>query len=52
MTIEKFLGPTTIIGWVSLLIMGIMWFGLTIGILCVMEVRTSIYLKSIGRLID
>jgi hypothetical protein len=39
MTIEKFLGPTSVFGWIGLVIMGSIWFGLTIGILCIMEVR-------------
>lgn len=39
MTIEKFLGPASIFDWVGLAIMGGMWFGLTVGILCIMEVR-------------
>ncbi|KAF9484977.1 V0/A0 complex, 116-kDa subunit of ATPase [Pholiota conissans] len=37
MTIAGFLNPTSIFGWVALLIMGGVWFALTIGILCVME---------------
>ena len=39
MTIEGFLGPSTLFGWAGLIIMGFFWFGATIGILCVMEVR-------------
>ncbi|KAF8177611.1 V-type ATPase, V0 complex, 116kDa subunit family [Pholiota molesta] len=37
MTIAGFLNPTSIFGWVALVIMGGVWFALTIGILCVME---------------
>ncbi|KAJ6592325.1 V-type ATPase, V0 complex, 116kDa subunit family [Mycena vulgaris] len=37
MTLESFLGPTSILGWIALAIMGFMWFGLTVGILCLME---------------
>ncbi|KAF8968248.1 V-type ATPase, V0 complex, 116kDa subunit family [Flammula alnicola] len=37
MTIAGFLGPTSIFGWIALLIMGGVWFSLTVGILCVME---------------
>ncbi|KAJ7097273.1 V-type ATPase, V0 complex, 116kDa subunit family [Mycena belliarum] len=37
MTLESFLGPTTIMGWIALAFMGSAWFGLTIGILCLME---------------
>uniref|UniRef100_A0A8H7Y3X0 V-type proton ATPase subunit a n=1 Tax=Psilocybe cubensis TaxID=181762 RepID=A0A8H7Y3X0_PSICU len=39
MTLERFLGPTSIFGWIMLIIMGCFWFVLTVGILCVMEVR-------------
>jgi len=39
MTIEKFLGPASVFDWVGLVIMGGTWFGLTVGILCIMEVR-------------
>jgi V-type H+-transporting ATPase subunit a len=39
MTIEKFLGPASVFDWVGLVIMGSTWFGLTVGILCIMEVR-------------
>lgn len=38
MTIEKFLGPASVFDWVGLVIMGSTWFGLTVGILCIMEV--------------
>jgi len=37
MTIAGFLGPTTVMGWIALLLMGTLWFQLTIGILCIME---------------
>jgi len=37
MTLESFLGPTSIFGWIALVIMSFFWFGLTIGILCLME---------------
>jgi len=37
MTLEKFLGPTGVFGYVTLLLMGSVWFGLTIFILCIME---------------
>lgn len=39
MTIEDFLNPTGIFGWIGLVIIGAMWFSLTIFILCIMEVR-------------
>lgn len=42
MTIERFLNPVGIIGWVALLIVGSLWFVLTIFILCIMEVRQLI----------
>jgi len=41
MTIEGFLGPTSVLGWVGLVCMGGFWFGATIGILCIMEVRVD-----------
>jgi len=37
MTIANALGPTSIFGYVALALVGVMWFVLTIGILCVME---------------
>ncbi|PBK62850.1 V0/A0 complex, 116-kDa subunit of ATPase [Armillaria solidipes] len=37
MTIEGFLNPTGIFGWIGLIIIGAMWFSLTIFILCIME---------------
>lgn len=37
MTIEGFLGPTTLFNWAALLFMGTFWFGATVGILCIME---------------
>ncbi|KAJ7749299.1 V-type ATPase, V0 complex, 116kDa subunit family [Mycena maculata] len=37
MTLAGFLGPTSIFGWIALLLAGVMWFGLTVGILCLME---------------
>ena len=43
MTIEKFLGPASVFDWVGLVIMGSTWFGLTVGILCIMEVRWRCY---------
>ncbi len=39
MTLERYLNPTSILGWIALLIMGGFWLTCTIGILCVMEVR-------------
>jgi len=39
MTLESFLGPTSVFGWIGLIIMGVMWLNLTICILCIMEVR-------------
>jgi V-type H+-transporting ATPase subunit a len=38
MTIEGFLSPSGLFGWIGLLLAGAMWFGLTVGILCLMEV--------------
>ncbi|KAF5349614.1 hypothetical protein D9756_009012 [Leucocoprinus leucothites] len=37
MTLEKWLGPTTLLGWIGLIVMGLFWFSLTIFILCIME---------------
>lgn len=39
MTLERFLHPKGIGGWIGLVISGVMWFSLTVFILCVMEVR-------------
>lgn len=38
MTLESFLNPTTLFGWIELMIMGVFWLSLTIFILCIMEV--------------
>lgn len=38
MTIENFLGPNSILGWVFLIVVIGLWFGLTVFILCIMEV--------------
>ncbi|EKM83139.1 hypothetical protein AGABI1DRAFT_111634 [Agaricus bisporus var. burnettii JB137-S8] len=37
MTIENFLGPNSILGWVFLIVVIGFWFGLTVFILCIME---------------
>jgi V-type H+-transporting ATPase subunit a len=37
MTIENFLGPKSIFGYIVLLVVGVAWFVLTIFILCIME---------------
>jgi len=37
MTIASFLDPKGILGWIALVIVGIMWFSLTVAILCLME---------------
>jgi len=42
MTIGGFTNPKSIGGWIALLLVGAMWLNLTIGILCVMEVRGAI----------
>jgi hypothetical protein len=39
MTVEKFLEPTSIIGWILLIFVGAFWFGGTVFVLCIMEVR-------------
>lgn len=39
MTLDGRTDPKSVAGWVGLVIMGTMWFSLTVGILCVMEVR-------------
>jgi hypothetical protein len=38
MTLESFLGPTSVLGWIGLIVAGVLWFVLTVFILCVMEV--------------
>ncbi|KAJ7621610.1 V-type ATPase, V0 complex, 116kDa subunit family [Mycena polygramma] len=35
--LESFLGPTSLLGWIMLAVMGVMWFAFTVGILCLME---------------
>ncbi|KAF8487634.1 ATPase V0/A0 complex subunit [Gautieria morchelliformis] len=37
MTLESFLSPSGVFGFIALIIMGIVWFTLTVFILCVME---------------
>ncbi|KAJ7272914.1 V-type ATPase 116kDa subunit family-domain-containing protein [Mycena rebaudengoi] len=41
MTIEGSLGPVSILGWIKLSLTGSLWFGCTVGILCLMEVEAS-----------
>jgi len=43
MTLEDWLGPTTLFGWLGLIVMGVFWFVLTVFILCIMEVRLVSY---------
>lgn len=38
MTLENFLPPKGLLGWIALVIMGVMWFAMTVSILCLMEV--------------
>ena len=38
MTIERFLGPTSWLGWIFLAMMSVQWFSATVGVLCLMEV--------------
>lgn len=38
MTLEKFLGPTGVFGYVTLFLMGCFWFSATVFVLCIMEV--------------
>lgn len=40
MTVEKFLPPNGIGGWIGLVIAGSLWLNFTIGVLCMMEVRS------------
>lgn len=42
MTLANVLGPTSILGWIALVIMTVFWFTLTIFILCIMEVCSSL----------
>jgi len=37
MTLEGSLGPTSIMGWVGLVLKGVFWFGGTVFVLCIME---------------
>ncbi len=39
MTLDTVLGIPGVLGIIALAIMGVVWFTLTVGILCVMEVR-------------
>ena len=41
MTLDNVLGMPGIVGWIGLVLVGSLWLSLTIGILCVMEVRLS-----------
>ena len=45
MTLESFLSPSGALGFIALIIMGSVWLGLTIGILCVMEVISRVALN-------
>lgn len=47
MTIGGFLHPKGFGGWFGLLIMGLLWLNVTIGILCLMEVRLLIVVTGI-----
>lgn len=38
MTLEPLLGPTSLFGWIALILMGLFWFSGTVFILCIMEV--------------
>lgn len=42
MTIGIALGWGGVIGWIGVVIVGLMWFALTVFILCVMEVRIEV----------
>ncbi|KAG6873289.1 hypothetical protein C0995_000724 [Termitomyces sp. Mi166 len=37
MTLEPVLGPTSLFGWVALILMGMFWFSATVFVLCIME---------------
>ncbi|KAJ3823021.1 V-type ATPase, V0 complex, 116kDa subunit family [Lentinula raphanica] len=37
MTLESWLEPTGVFGWIMLIVMGVFWFVLTVFILCIME---------------
>jgi cytochrome b len=43
MTIADFLPPASITDWVGLVIVGALWLNLTIGMMCIMEVRVSLF---------
>jgi V-type H+-transporting ATPase subunit a len=48
MTLEPVLGPESIFDWALLVFGGSMWFGLTVGILCLMEVRHFFFPSSLS----
>ena len=50
MTLEKFLGPTSIMGWVALIAVGAFWFGGTVFVLCIMEVMVCLNNQKDARL--
>ncbi|KAF9265831.1 V0/A0 complex, 116-kDa subunit of ATPase [Marasmius fiardii PR-910] len=37
MTIENALEPSGVVGWITLIFVGLFWFGGTVGVLCIME---------------
>ena len=47
MTLEKYLEPTSIMGWVALFAVGGFWFGGTVCVLCIMEVGICLTTKRI-----
>lgn len=51
MTLENVLGMSGALGIVALIIVGIMWFVLTIFILCIMEVRSFRMLMAFSRVV-
>lgn len=51
MTLENVLGMSGALGIVALIIVGILWFVLTIFILCIMEVRSFRMLMVFSRVV-
>ena len=48
MTIANVLGMSGIVGIAALVVVGVLWFTLTVCILCIMEVRRVLRLNEIG----
>jgi len=50
MTLERFLEPASVFGWIALVLAGGFWFASTVFVLCIMEVRgRSVSLASVSK---